>query len=94
MNDENLKEKIKENKGLKQNKKLQSVNKEKQSSLSSDNLSEKEKDLKFHIKLTKIQKEYIDLKSKIELLKRKDYIQKQINEKEENNKKNIIKYIK
>ena len=92
INDENFKEKIKENKGMKQNKKIQSVNKEKYSSLSSDNLSEKEKDLKFHVKLSKVQKEYIDLKGKIDLLKKKkDYIQKQIKETEENNKKNIIK---
>ena len=53
-------------------------------------MSEKEKDLKFHIKLTKIQKEYIDLKDKIDLLKKKDYIQKQINEKEENRKKILL----
>ena len=79
MNDENLKEKIKENKGMKQNKKIQSVNKEKYSSLSSDNLSEKEKDLKFHVKLSKVQKEYIDLKGKIDLLKKKKRIYSKTN---------------
>ena len=44
---------------------------EKYSSLSSDNLSEKEKDLKFNVKISKVLKEYIDLKDKIDLLKKK-----------------------
>ena len=72
---------------------LQELKNEKHSKYYSEQLSHKdEENTIIRIKLTNMQKKYIELKGEIDILKKeKDYMQKTINETKQNNKNNIPK---